>query len=45
MSAWTPIRTENKEPIGFLARAEDLAREHNHVRRVSFWEVFLTLIR
>lgn len=44
MNAWTPIRTENKEPIGFWARAEDLAREHNHTRRVSFWEVISTLI-
>jgi len=45
MNAWTPIRGENKEILGFWARAEDLAREHNHVRRVSFWEVIRTFFR
>lgn len=45
MNAWTPIRGEDKEPIGFWARAEDLAKGHTHKRKVSFWEVFLTLIR
>jgi hypothetical protein len=45
MNAWTPIRDENKEVLGFWARAEDLAREHTHKRRVSFWEVIRTFWR
>ena len=42
MNTWTTIRGENKEILGFWARADDLAREHNHTRRVSFWEVIRT---
>jgi hypothetical protein len=45
MNTWTPIRGENKEILGFWARAEDLALEYNHARRVSFWEVIRTFWR